>query len=88
MSVNNVLLMVRFAQFTKMPDQVTPAGQWQWNLSQIVGEIGSGLFLLPLGHYTESELMSLAQNQAVIEANLATNDVEQFEISDVRGGAI
>jgi hypothetical protein len=87
MSISGVLIALEFNALTETPPTV-PAGQWEWRLSHAVGETGGGLLYVPLGPYTESELMALAQAQAVIEANAATNNVEEFTINDVRGGAI
>jgi hypothetical protein len=88
MSISGYLIALEFNAMTVMPDQVTPGGQWTWRLSHQVGEIAAGQIFVPLGAYTESELMALAQEAAVVAANTATNNVEEFVVSDVRGGAI
>jgi len=86
MSISGYLIALEFNAMTVMPDQVTPGGQWTWRLSRVIDGVQSGFLYVPLAAYTETELMALAQEQAVIEANTATNNVEAFVLSDVRGG--
>jgi hypothetical protein len=87
MSISGYLIALEFNVMTVMPDQVTPAGQWTWRLSHQVGDQAGGLVFVPLGAHTESELLSLVQSAAVVAVNNATNNVEEFTVSDVRGGS-